>query len=382
MFPPIARHSFFSYNFAMLTAKSKLERTLEVMAHVLTWSYIFLSPLLFKRNNEPIDWPRFSHDTFFPLATCIAFYVNYFLLIPRFVLRESKWTRFLVTNFIMFAIFQSVLEIQAATILPAPPEPPKDFGAPHDIKHMFGFPPPKFIFILRGFLTYVFVMGISVTLRLSMKWKQSEKALAEAELGRSQAELKNLKNQINPHFLLNTLNNIYALTAFDQAKAQNAIMELSRLLRYMLYENQTDRVSLNKEIEFLESYIELMKLRIYNKVEVQADFDVPENEDIPVAPLIFISLVENAFKHGVSSTERSYIRISLKADRHFLRFVCENSNFPKNQTDKSPGGIGLRQVANRLELSYPGRYRWTSGVTDDGKEFHSEIIISDTPLQI
>jgi len=365
----------------MLNAKSKIERVIEVMAHVLTWSYIFVSPLLFKRSNEPIDWPRFMHESFLPMATCIAFYVNYFLLIPRFVLRESKWTMFLIANFFMFAIYQTAVEVQAAMFFSPPPEPPKGFGRPQDFNHVFGFPPPKFVFILRGFLTFVFVVGISVTLRLSMKWKQSEKALAEAELGRSQAELKNLKNQINPHFLLNTLNNIYALTAFDQAKAQDAIMELSRLLRYMLYENQTERVSLNKEIEFLESYISLMRLRIYNKVEVKADFDVPENEDIPVAPLIFISLVENAFKHGVSSTERSYIRISLKADRHFLRFVCENSNFPKNQADKSPGGIGLRQVANRLEFSYPGRYRWISGVTEDGKEYRSEIIISDKPLQ-
>lgn len=364
----------------MLTAKSKIERSIEILAHVLTWSYIFLSPLLFKRSNEPIDWPRFMHESFLPLATCIAFYVDYFALIPRFVLKESKWKWFIVANLIMFAIYQTAVEIQASIIFPNPPESPEDFAKAQEAIHTFGFPPPKIVFIMRGFLTFVFAVGVSVTLRLSMKWKQSEKARAEAELGRSQAELKNLKNQINPHFLLNTLNNIYALTAFDQAKAQEAIMELSRLLRYMLYENQTDRVGLNKEIEFLESYIALMRLRIYNKVEVKVNFDVPQDEDIPVAPLIFISLVENAFKHGVSSTEKSYIHISLKANRHLLRFVCANSNFPKTEADKSPGGIGLMQVANRLEYSYPGRYTWTSGVTNDGKEFRSEIVISDKPL--
>lgn len=368
----------------MLTAKSKIERSIEISAHVLTWAYIFLSPLLFKRSDEAINWSRYIYESCLPAATCVAFYINYFILIPRYVFKARKWKKLVIVNIILFALFQTGMEIHATLAFGPPPMPPHRPFAPHDsirFSQLLRFPPPKIVFILRGFLTFVFAVGVSVALRLSMKWKQSEQARAEAELGRSQAELKNLKNQINPHFLLNTLNNIYALTAFDQAKAQQAIMELSRLMRYMLYENQTERVSLNKEIEFLESYISLMRLRIYNKVEVIAKFEVPENEDIPVAPLIFISLVENAFKHGISSTDKSYVHITLKADRHLLRFCCINSNFPKSEADKTPGGIGLTQVAKRLEMSYPGRYSWTSGTSADGKEFISEIIITDKPIQ-
>ena len=233
----------------------------------------------------------------------------------------------------------------------------------------------------RGLLFYIFSVGASVALKLSLRWRQSEQARAEAELGRSQAELKNLKNQINPHFLLNTLNNIYALTAFDQVKAQQAIQELSRLLRYMLYENQSDRVSLDKEVEFLKSYIALMKLRLYNDVEVKAEFDYPESQNVPVAPLIFISLVENAFKHGVCSTGNSFIHISLKANAHHLVFKCENSNTPKNESDKAPGGIGLKQVASRLQFAYLGRYKWKYGAIDGGKTYSSVIEIFDTPIE-
>lgn len=364
--------------------KNKIELSIEILAHILVWSYIFLSPLLFKRNETSIDWIQYFRESLLPFTTCIAFYINYFLLIPHYIFKSGKIKTFILVNFIIFVIYQTCVELQAAILFPhipaAPPLPP-NLPKPHDFHITHGFPPPKIVFIIRGFLTFVFAVGISVTLRLSMKWKQSEKARAEAELGRSQAELKNLKNQINPHFLLNTLNNIYALVAFDQIKAQNAIMELSRLLRYMLYENQNDRVSLNKEIEFLESYISLMKLRIFNKVDVKVKFDIPKDEDIPVAPLIFISLVENAFKHGVSPTEQSYIHIYLKSDKHLLRFVCTNSNYPKNATDKSPGGIGLKQVANRLECSYPNRYSWNYGVTENGKEYQSEIIITDKPIQ-
>ena len=228
---------------------------------------------------------------------------------------------------------------------------------------------------------WINLMDTAGLTRSMSKWKQSEKARAEAELGRSQAELKNLKNQINPHFLLNTLNNIYALTGFDQEKAQWAIHELSRLLRYMLYENQTERVSLNKEVEFLQSYISLMRLRLLDNVDVKVVFDYPKEENLQIAPLIFISLVENAFKHGISSGQHNFIHITLKSDAHHLCFCCENSNTPQRESDKSPGGIGLQQVASRLEYSYPNRYTWRVELADGGSTYRSVIDIYDKPIK-
>lgn len=360
------------------SSKPRYELWIEVAVHLITWCYIFLSPLMFKRSGESFDWVRYLHGCLLPLVTCFAFYVNYFVLIPRFLLVKGKLTWFILSNVVLLAACQTCLEMQPVIFPPMDLHKPfhhrrfrEQGGKPFMIPHMF--------FVIRGFLTMVFAIGASVALKLSMRWRKSEQARAEAELGRSQAELKNLKNQINPHFLLNTLNNIYALTAFDQEKAQQAIQELSRLLRYMLYESQSDRVTLSKEVEFLQSYIALMKLRIYNEVEVKTTFSFPENENVEVAPFIFISLVENAFKHGINSMGASFIHISLKSDAHHLEFRCENSNMPKDQSDKAPGGIGLSQVANRLKYAYPNRYEWQSGVTDDGTTFYSIIHIYDKP---
>ena len=234
--------------------KSRIELLIEIAVHVLTWSYIFLSPLFFKRRGDTINWEHYLHGVLMPVTICIAFYLNYFVLIPKFLLNKRKLKWFFIVNLLVFIAYQFTAEMQA--LLSVSFGPPIERGPRHD-----GMPhiPPKSFFIVRGFLFYVFAVGASVALKLSLRWRKSEQARAEAELGRSQAELKNLKNQINPHFLLNTLNKIYALVAFDQEKAQQAIHELSRLLRYMLYENQTDRVSLNDEADFLQSYIALMR---------------------------------------------------------------------------------------------------------------------------
>lgn len=351
----------------MSSRRISIEHSIEAFVHVITWAYIFLSPLFFKRSNESIDWGHYLSGCTFPLYSCVAFYVNYFVLIPRYVLRHHHLRMFVMANVLMCLLFLALLEVQPY-IYPFKWFVPKRIPTPYERAQF----PPKIFFMIRGCLTFVFVICVSVALRLSLKWHQSEQARAEAELRRSEAELKNLKNQINPHFLLNTLNNIYALTAFDTEKAQQAIHELSRLLRYMLYENQSDRVPLSHEVDFIRSYVSLMKIRLNDNVEVRLDMDMPD-ADVQVSPLLFISLVENAFKHGVSPTEDSFIHISLKADHDGLVFECENSNFPKAHTDKAPGGIGLVQVKKRLELAYARHYTWQYGPSADGKEYRSVI---------
>lgn len=320
---------------------------------------------------------------------CIVFYFNYFVLIPRFVLKPGGIKWFVAINLFLCALFTVSHEVHVSTVMPATfgDMPRRGPGEPHPRGKMG--PPKKDwlwgFFFMRNLVTYFFSVGASLALRLSLKWKQSEQARAEAELGRSEAELQNIKSQMNPHFLLNTLNNIYALTAFDSEKAQSAILQLSRMLRYMLYENGTERVSLRKEVEFLENYVALMRLRLPSKVDVKIVIDTPPDEDIPVAPLIFISLVENAFKHGISPIQPSFIHIYLTATRRYLKFECRNSYFPKTDDDKAPGGIGLQQVKRRLEWSYPGRYSWIYGLQsqcegegeEEPKTYRSVIEITD-----
>ena len=348
-------------------------RALEITLHLLTWICIFVSPLLFRREDTSFSWTRYLQGSLFPLSLCILFYLNYLLFVPRFILKK-RYNRFIIYN-VIFYIVACLLLQQAFEWFP----PDKMPRLP--MKHHT--PPPVWLFPLRHLLTFVFATATAVAFRLSMQWRKAELGLQEAELGRTAAELQNLKNQINPHFLLNTLNNIYALTAFNTEKAQQAILELSRLLRYMLYENQAPFVPLRKEADFLQAYIELMRIRMGANVDIRVNINLPPDDDTPVAPLIFISLVENAFKHGISPTHPSFVHISLSVTDGDIRFTETNSNFPKNESDKAGSGIGLQQVKRRLELSYPDCHTWHHGTTENGAVYISSILIhTSKPLSL
>ena len=229
-------------------------------------------------------------------------------------------------------------------------------------------------YILRDSLNLAVFAAGATALALARRWVTADQRLKELEAARAQAELRNLRNQINPHFLLNTLNNIYALTAFDTAKAQEAIQELSKMMRHILYDYQKPMIPLKEETEFLENYVKLMRIRLPESVEVL--FNAQQSAgSIEVAPMILISLIENAFKHGISPTEKSFIHINISTDGHQLVCAIENSNNPKTSSDHSGHGIGLQQVQRRLELAYPNRYTWEQGTKDDNKIYYSIITI-------
>ncbi|NLZ94844.1 MAG: histidine kinase, partial [Bacteroidales bacterium] len=181
------------------------------------------------------------------------------------------------------------------------------------------------------------------------------------------------------HFLLNTLNNIYALIEFNPTKAQTAVEELSKLLRHLLYDNNETYVPLLKEVEFIKNYIELMRIRLSKNVKLTTNIEVSPSSSTHIAPLIFISLIENAFKHGVSGNKNCFIDIQLKENPNGdIEFISKNSAFPKSESDKSGSGIGLNQVKRRLELLYPNRHTWTQKLDQDNDKsvFTSHIIIN------
>ena len=164
---------------------------------------------------------------------------------------------------------------------------------------------------------------------------------------RTEAELEWLKNQLNPHFLFNTLNNISSLVQIDADKAQDAIAQLSDLMRYAMYETRHETVPIQGEVDFMRNYIELMKLRCNDKTEVNCQLSTVNCQQ-DIAPLLFISLIENAFKHGVSSSRPSKIDIRMEQQDDNLVFTCDNTNFPKDDTDRSGSGIGLENTRRRL----------------------------------
>ena len=333
--------------------------------HVAVWLMLFLSPLMFS-HEQTISLVRVAAFSIFPLCMMTVFYTNYLWLVPRYYIAHEE--RFYwIFNMIMILVLAVLMQLWMHLLHPLFP----DDGRPH--------PEPSFLkqllFVARNIFNLSVVLFIATSMEISSRWHQMEDERIEMEAARKEAELANLRSQINPHFLLNTLNNIYALTAFDTEKAQKAIMELSKMLRHMLYDNQQSMVNLKEEIQFIGNYVNLMKLRLPQNVEVRFHSNYPEPCNIQVAPLIFISLVENAFKHGVSPTEKSFIDINISAEKDLLTCEIKNSNYPKTQQDRSGHGIGLQQVERRLNLSYPQRHTWKKGITDNGKQYYSKIEI-------
>lgn len=345
-------------------------RIVEVLIHVIGWGIVFGFPfLMMSRSGFNITWMDYlRHGSIIPLSFLIVFYVNYYFLIPRYLF-EGRIRQYLLLNTVL------ILCIAAGAHLW------QEYAFHNYVKDAVEKGgrrkgPPKWIFIMRDVFSMILTVGLSAAIKMSGRWVQMDAARREAEKSRTEAELKNLRNQLNPHFLLNTLNNIYALIAFDADKAQTAVQELSRLLRHVLYDNQQNFVTLDKEMDFIRNYIELMRIRLSSNVTVETQFDIKLDSRTEIAPLIFISLIENAFKHGISPTEPSFIRIHFSESPGEVRCEITNSYHPKNQADKSGSGIGLEQVQKRLELTYPGRYAWLQGESEDGKEYKSRLVIN------
>ncbi len=344
-------------------------RVWSVMLHILIWAFFFGSAQIFFIQAKEVDWNFFWKSNASNLTICILFYINYLYLIPRY-LEKGEVKRFVIFNIALLVLaafaFQELHELF-----------PRG-GGRHRHFHRSTPPTPRpyWPFIIKDIIVLCVTIGAAIAVRYSLKWQKAVSAQKEAELGRTEAELRNLRSQINPHFLLNTLNNIYALIAFNQNKAQKAVLDLSEMLRYVLYDNQQEFTPLHKEAEFLKNYIELMRIRIPEEVKISVDIDQKSYGDVKIAPLIFISLVENAFKHGISPTHKSFIHISLRKNGSLITFVTENSHYPKTAADHSGSGIGLKQVKQRLDWSYPQRYTWQKGLQADGT--YRSVITIDT----
>lgn len=342
-----------------------MNKRLSLFLHVAFWAFMFLSPLSYMRGHG-VTLTQYLMNCMMPLLMMVVFYANYLWLTPRLFV-AGKHSYFLIINLVIVVSLGIGLHYWM------------DFARQlYQPKHSYSHIPmalDELFFILRDIINLGIFAAVGTALVLGQRWQHNDQARREAEAARIDAELSNLRSQINPHFLLNTLNNIYALTAFDPTKAQEAIQELSKLLRYILYDTQQSMVPLKDEVEFIENYVQLMRIRLPQSVDVNCQFSIG-NSQLTIAPLLFISLVENAFKHGVSPTEPSFIHISIEADEQQIICDIQNSNHPKAANDHSGHGIGLQQVQRRLDLAYPGRYTWQRHISDDGKIYQSKITLT------
>lgn len=318
--------------------------------HLAAWSVVFGLPLFVPGGREPVmNMQEYVRFLVVPLSFMAVFYVNYLLLIDRYLFTRHVG-RFLLANALLVAGVMLLVHLFFRFGIPPRPHHPPMERPWQDT--MF--------FFLRNAMLYLLVVGVSVAIRMTGQWYRAENIRKDLERSRSEAELQNLKSQLNPHFLFNTLNNIYSLIQLDPDRAQQTVHDLSRLLRYVLYDSSRPTVPLKAEMDFLGNYIELMRIRLPRHVEVGVSLP-EEPSPTPVAPLLFISLIENAFKHGTSNDRPSFIRIDIHERGGELVCRIRNSCFPKTASDRSGSGIGLKNLSKRLEMIYPQRHTFEYG---------------------
>ncbi len=333
-------------------------KALDLLIQVIVLTMVFVIPEFFFSlgNTRPVNYGIYIHT----LLCIITFYFNYFFLIDRYLFRKKTFAYIVLSLLTAIVMVMLMVVIQYLFFVHNPDFPEKHGHNEHFHDELF------FIgSITREFAMIILTTGLSVALKFSMRWAKIEKMKEKVISEQREMELRNLKNQLNPHFLFNTLNNIYALIEIDKDKAQQTVHELSKLLRYTLYENNKKEVTLDKELNFMRSYIELMRLRFGSNVKLTVDIPEENVSHLKIAPLMFISMVENAFKHGVSSTKPSEISIKMTVNGNVVRCHVENSHFPKPESDKSGSGIGLSNLSRQLSLLYEGRHSFQSGVVGD-----------------
>lgn len=354
------------------------------LLHIIFWVLYMFSPQIFLRGKVDIDEIMILRHVISTIGLIIIFYQNHFWLVKKY-LTKTGMKYFVIINFLAISVLCSInLLVRNQTQhqleenrMERIQEEQREMG--YNIK----LDPKKKEAIIQKkcktkselnprnifyyVLTCICIIGVSIALQSVENIYILEEKRKDEQRARTEAELKNLKSQLNPHFLFNTLNNIYALIAISQEKSQEAVMDLSKMLRYVLYESEAKELPISKEINFINNYVKLMKLRLSNKVEVNIHTDVTQNPNVNVAPLLFITFIENAFKHGISTQGKSFINFSIvTTSPTSVECKLENSYFPKSEEhDKSGSGIGMENLKRRLELIYPNRHTFTYGVEDD-----------------
>lgn len=313
------------------------------------------------------DWPHLVYLLKINCVFLVVFIFHNYLLVPLLV-KRNKW---LYTLLFLFVTMMTPLTIKGLINHEAPPVEmgamPNDTEAsPREIKHFprFGrglFKPPHPPFgasdVALGIIAAL-VMGLNLGVKFYLKSEQKTKEMEQLRRRALEDQLRYLKYQINPHFFMNTLNNIHALVDINPERSKKAIRRLSDMMRYILYEGNNDMVALQKEVVLIKSYMGLMKMRYSKRVDISVNLQ----DNLPAAtlpPLLLICFVENAFKHGVSYDQPSFIKVSLRTGLQKIIFTCHNSLPAKSQAcgeAKDRGGVGLANVRRRLDLIYDNDY--------------------------
>lgn len=365
----------------------KGQKKTEIILYVVLWTFLFAAPLVSMLVDD-FEWQIVFNAWSLLAMFCITFFLHNFFIAPLLVYGNRKWayavsTLALIVCFVGYQIHfrpqhpgpEPELEPKNKPELYKRPEPkdrpeqykrpePKDRPGPgmehwdehfHEKKpeppRAFGGQDPV------AFIIMALLLGLNIGAKSFFKSLDDKKRIEDLERENLNNQLEYLKYQINPHFFMNTLNNIHALVDIAPEQAKYTIEVLSKLMRYVLYEGNKTMAPLQKELDFISHYVDLMRIRYTDKVRISVSLpsSVP---DVQVPSLLFITFVENAFKHGVSYKQSSFIEVAVLVDEtiHEIAFSCNNSVKPETE-GKKPGGVGLQNARKRLQLIYDDDYK-------------------------
>jgi len=345
--------------------KNRIEKWLPHFSGLLL--FLILPIFVFDRNNDQdVYW---MYNYYYQLAFMIvAFYVNYLVIVPRFFFSKRKVYFFVILllfTFLLLAVSQYFydyfqLENLGPNNISGERIPPR--------RSRFGLHPK----LVDNFFLLLIVLGFSSGMAIIQRLRKNESKQKEIEKAHVDSELAFLKNQISPHFFFNALNNIYGLIAIDSDKAQQALEKLSGLMRYLIYDSNIDTIELQKEFDFTLKYIELMQMRLSSKVKLDINISdkIPEGQ---ISPLLFIPFIENAFKHGISYRENSFISILLKTEKNNVVFECKNSVPSTSEQKDNKGGVGIANIQKRLDLIYGNSFKLD--INKNESEYYIKLII-------
>ena len=359
----------------------------ENLIYLAVWGMLFAAPLLslyvrtVSDTNLVFDWTEvfIVWRKFIPFL--LLFLIHNFLLAPLLVHGHKRIVYFSVMAVIIaaFTFYQCTNRPKGgAHRAPRPPmemrdrrEPPP-FDRPR-AEHRPDMPPPIIgEHDILAVVVLILMFGANLGIKGYFRARDDRKRLAALEKQNLEQQLEYLRYQINPHFFMNTLNNIHALVDIDPAKAQETIVELSKMMRYVLYEKGESQqgVPLTKELEFIRTYVKLMQLRYTEKVKITLNLprEVPDRQ---IPSLILVTFIENAFKHGVSYQRESFIEMTVEVQDDHLHFTCRNSK--ADVPNQQKGGVGLANVRKRLDLLYDHNY--TLSIHDDPQVYTVDLTL-------
>ena len=382
------------YTFALLKT-TKMNYRKEHIIYTLMWIALYLSPLMsiYMRmsGNPHIDfsWYEILNAWKFNTVWIVLFAIHNFLLAPLLIIKRRTWlyTALVVALLVATMFTLSAMRPSDSRMLHAPQRseccehdcmnaemmaskqqpPPMREGGP---LMMFG--PGEVVIFFGGLL----LMGMNLGVKLYFRSQEDVDILSQIEKHALERQLQYLKYQVNPHFFMNTLNNIHALVDIDPERAKASIVELSKLMRYVLYEGNNRLTPLSREVQFLRNYVQLMSMRYTGNVSIS--LDVPEVlPDSMLPPLLLVIFVENAFKHGISYRTKSFVEISLQPHGDRLLFSCRNSRPEIKHDENMKGGVGLSNVRRRLDLLFPGNYTLDIKEQEDTYTVHLDIPLTN-----